>query len=147
MADNRLEILKNMVAQNPSDITANLAMAMLAYRTLDMKGAKEAYETALKIDPSNVKALNNLAWLYQQAGDPRARRLAERAYLLAPDLPQTADTLAWILVQKGEPGVALGLLRKASAATPGSHRFVTTRPAIALISAPAMTMARMEGRR
>ena len=53
------------------------------------------------------------------AGDTRARRFAERAYLLAPDVPQAADTLAWIMVQQGEAGTALGLLRKASAAAPG----------------------------
>ncbi len=59
-------------------------------------------------------ALNNLAWLYQRAGDPRARLLAERAYLMAPGIPQLADTLGWLLVQQNSAAMALGLLEEAS---------------------------------
>ena len=33
--------------------------------------AEEAYKAALKIDPENVEALNNLAWLYVKAEDKR----------------------------------------------------------------------------
>jgi Flp pilus assembly protein TadD len=73
-------------------------------------------EKVVETMPRDPVVLNNLAWLYQQSGDPRARSLAERAYLLAPNQPQTADTLGWILVQQGQAETAVGLLTEASAA-------------------------------
>jgi len=111
--------LRRWLADHPDDtqVASTLASYDLAARRFDE--ARSVSEALVAKQPMDRVALNNLAWLYQQAGDPRARRLAERAYLLAPDLPQTADTLAWILVQQGDPGIALGLLRKASAAAPG----------------------------
>jgi putative PEP-CTERM system TPR-repeat lipoprotein len=80
--------------------------------------ARQELEQVVAKAPRDALALNNLAWLYQQAGDPRARALAERAYLLAPGIPQIADTLGWILVQHGQAASALDLLRHANAGQP-----------------------------
>src|SRR5260370_2078948 len=116
--DEATAVLRQWLADQPDDIqvASTLANYDLAARRFDE--ARTVSEALVTKRPMDTVALNNLAWLYHQAGDPRARRLAERAYLLTPDLPQTADTLAWILVQEGEPGVALGLLRKANAPAP-----------------------------
>ena len=59
-------------------------------------------------------ALNNLAWIYQQRGDPRAHRLALRSYLLVPG-PDVADTLGWIITVEGDAAKGLPLLREAAA--------------------------------
>ena len=64
--------------------------------------------------------LNNLAWAYQQAKDPRALETAERAYKLKPDNAAVADTLGWMLVEQGNPTRGLELLQKAAAAAPKS---------------------------
>ena len=64
-------------------------------------------------EPRNVVALNNLAWIYQQLGDKRARATAQRAYVLLSNA-QTADTLGWILVSEGDKS-GLVMLRQANA--------------------------------
>ncbi len=117
--DEAAAVLRQWLADHPDNIQVASTLAGYALAARRFDEARTVSEALVAKRPMDRVALNNLAWLYQQAGDPRARRLAERAYLLAPDLPQTADTLAWILVQQGEPGVALGLLRKAVAAAPG----------------------------
>jgi Flp pilus assembly protein TadD len=63
--------------------------------------------------PNDAIALNNLAWIYSQRDDKRARALAQRAYLLAPS-PQAADTLGWILTRAGDAGLGTLLLRRAA---------------------------------
>jgi len=117
--DEAVAVLRQWLAEHPDDsrVASTLGSYDLAAHRFD--DARTVLEGLAAKAPMDLIALNNLAWLYQLAGDPRARRLAERAYLLAPELPQTADTLAWILVRQGEPGVALGLLRKATATAPG----------------------------
>jgi cellulose synthase operon protein C len=59
--------------------------------------AIEQYEISVELAPDNAMVLNNLAWLYGEAGDPRGVELASRAHELAPDNPMIADTLGWIL--------------------------------------------------
>ena len=63
-------------------------------------------------------ALNNVAVLYQEAGDPRAVEMAEKAYALVPESGAVADTLGWILHQRGERTRALELLEKAAELAP-----------------------------
>jgi cellulose synthase operon protein C len=97
LMDAAIATYRQWLADHPGDtqVASTLAEYDLAARRFDE--ARAVSKALVKKRPTDRIALNNLAWLYQQAGDPRARRLAERAYLVAPDLPQTVDTLAWIL--------------------------------------------------
>ena len=79
--------------------------------------AERNLQIALKSRPNDLVALNNLAWIYQQKGDKRAREYAQRAFEQAPT-PEVTDTLAWILVQQGEAAKATPLLQSASAGRP-----------------------------
>ena len=79
--------------------------------------AERNLQIALKAQPSDLVALNNLAWIYQQKGDKRAREYAQRAFEQAPT-PEVTDTLAWILVQQGDATKAAQLLKSASAGRP-----------------------------
>ena len=64
--------------------------------------------------------MNNLAWLYQRQGEPaKARELAERALVLAPNDARIGDTLGCILLGEGETGRAMVYLNAASLAAPG----------------------------
>ena len=62
--------------------------------------------------------LNNLAWLYQQQGDPRAAAMAKAAYELAPTRAEIADTYGWILFSSGKKEQGLSILQQAYLAYP-----------------------------
>lgn len=82
-------------------------------RIKDNKRAAEAYENLLKVDPKNVSALNNLAYLYAEYLNnlDRAYDLAQSARQMSPESPFTADTLGWICYERGSYDTALGLLK------------------------------------
>ena len=56
MAENRLEILKNMVAQNPSDSFARYGLAMAYASSGDFAGAVGEYRKLIEINPKYVAA-------------------------------------------------------------------------------------------
>ena len=82
------------------------------------------YEKALRKDPDNTLALNNLAWLYHVRGDERALAVAKRAYDLRPEDPDVLDTYGWILVEIDRNERGIRLLRRAVAVSP---EFLTAR--------------------
>ena len=83
--------------------------------------AETHLNAVLAKNPRQGDALNNLAWLYQKRGDPRAEATAQRAYLLAPG-PESADTLGWILTSGGAPARGEVLLRIAGSQQPADPR-------------------------
>jgi putative PEP-CTERM system TPR-repeat lipoprotein len=115
-ADDAAAVLREWWTTHPDDkaVLALLADYDLTAHRFDE--ARKELETVAETMSQDPVVLNNLAWLYQKSGDSRARSLAERAYLAAPNLPATKDTLGWILVQQGQAAAALGLLQEASAA-------------------------------
>lgn len=77
-----------------------------------------SYEAATALNPNNAQALNNLAWLYNEAGDTRALATAEKAYNLAKNNPAILDTYGWLLIQKKQREKGLEILRAAAALAP-----------------------------
>jgi putative PEP-CTERM system TPR-repeat lipoprotein len=116
-ADARLLLWLN---DHPDDVTARVYLAETYMNAGPSRQAVEQFELVLQSNPKNVLALNNLAWLYQQAKDPRALAAAEQAYQLAPESPEILDTLGWILVGQGETARGLKLLQKAAETAPES---------------------------
>ena len=107
------------------------------------KKAVEQYQLVLETDPKNVRALNDLAWLYQQEKDPRALATAEKGYQIEPDNPRITDTLGWILLQQGETARGLGLLQKAVEKDPVSTE-LRYHLAVALMKSGDNALARKE---
>lgn len=110
-------LLSDWYARLPNNMEIGQLLATNEIAARRNEDAEKLLVSLLDKAPNNVIALNNLAWLYQQKSDPRARAMAQRAYLLGPS-PQVADTLGWILATQGEPATGLPLLRQASLQLP-----------------------------
>src|SRR5688572_10158988 len=102
-----------------------LYAAETSLKNRKFKQAIEQYEWLARKQPDHVMTLNNLAWAYQQAKDPRALETIERAYKLKPDNAAVADTFGWILVEQGNTRRGIEMLQRAVVTAPGStdYRF------------------------
>ncbi len=110
-----IALLESWTAGHHRDSTAIAMLGTLYLEAGRLPDAAARFASVLAIDPANVTALNNLAWIRQSQGDlAAATSLAERAYFQSA-LPQTADTLGWILTARGDAATALPLLRAAAA--------------------------------
>jgi putative PEP-CTERM system TPR-repeat lipoprotein len=112
-ADQAAQGLREWLATQPGDADAAEALVsldLIAHRFYD---AETHLQVVLNKRPNDAIALNNLAWVYQQRNDARARTVAQKAYLIAPS-PQVADTLGWILTTGGDAASGLTLLRQAA---------------------------------
>lgn len=108
-----LEALRRWLKVEPMDHRVHLELAVQLHRMGRRQDAVAEYEKLLERAPDSSLALNNLAWLYHQMGDPRAIEYAERAQRLAPDHPNTNGTLGWLLVQNDQAQQGLVYLRQA----------------------------------
>lgn len=126
--------------QNPDDITIRVYLARDHAEAGQNRQAIEQYEHILRKhkDPA---LLNNLAWLYLQEKDPKAKATAEQAYKIAPESPFVQDTLGWILVQNSDLTRGLGLLRKAAGLAP-DHPSIHYHLAVALVKSGDKATAR-----
>jgi tetratricopeptide (TPR) repeat protein len=90
---------------------------------LDLKKlvpAGDMYSKLLGLDPNNVVALNNYAWIRNELGHADALDYAERAYRIAPSSPEVADTFGWLMVKNGKLKDGLDVLRAAAGASPNN---------------------------
>lgn len=128
--------------QNPDDLTARVYLARDHAEAGRNRQAIEQYEHLLR-KRQDPLLLNNLAWLYLQEKDPKAKATAEQAYKLAPKSPFVQDTLGWILVQNGDTARGLDLLRQAASLAPDNSS-IRYRLAAALARSGDKTAARKE---
>lgn len=111
-------VLRDWLAKHPDDASMRLLLAQYYMGHAQNAPAATQYEQVLKSYPTNVDALNNLAWIYTEQHNPKALALAEQAYKLAPGPPGVADTYAWALIADNQPKTALPLLVNAAKAAP-----------------------------
>jgi len=110
--------LREWLEENRSDDRVRLALAENLMAQGLLKEAQAEYELLKETQANNPVVWNNLAWLYQQSGDPRAVEYGERALQLAPVQPAVMDTLGWILLDSGEVSRATELLQQAHQTAP-----------------------------
>jgi putative PEP-CTERM system TPR-repeat lipoprotein len=106
---------------HPKEVALRAFVAQQNLRKKDYPAAIRQYEAALEIAPNNALYLNNLAWVLNEVGDPRARKYAEQVYVLTPTNPTVLDTLGWILVQHGDAARGLDLLKTAVRVDPSEN--------------------------
>ncbi len=109
--------LDDWLKRSPNDPDTLRELASLDITDRRFPEAAARLKQVLAARPNDGVALNNLAWVLQQQGDPGALSAARRAFLLAPSA-SVADTLGWILASQGKAAEALPLLRQAAAAQP-----------------------------
>ena len=117
-AEQAAQGLREWLSAQPNDVEAASALATLDLASHRFYDAEQHLQIVLNKRPNDANALNNLAWVYQQRNDPRARSVAQKAYLISPSA-SVADTLGWILVTQGSAESGLTLLRQAAAQLAG----------------------------
>jgi len=108
-------LLTDWLTAHPDDLLARESLAMADLGDGRMQEARAGFERLLAAQTGHAVALNNLAWLYDEAGDPRALDYAQRAHQQLPESPEAADTLGWILVRQGQVQRGLKLIEQAVA--------------------------------
>ena len=90
---------------DPEDKSELQSMLGDYYYRLEMRDrAFEAYDKALKYNPLNYMAMNNVAYYYSETDTllDKAETYAERVVRHEPDNITYIDTYAWVLFKKGE---------------------------------------------
>lgn len=108
------------LATHPNDPAPSMYKGDLLLARKDFKAAAAHFEALQAVAPNDPAILNNLAYAYQQVGDPRALATAEHALKGAPEAPPILDTVGWMLVEQGNTTRGLPLLQKAVSGQPGS---------------------------
>jgi putative PEP-CTERM system TPR-repeat lipoprotein len=106
------------IAEQPRDVVVRMLLAGRALRARELQAAAAHYAAVLAVDPNQVIALNNLAWIGGETGDPKALGYAERAARLAPQQPTVLDTLGMLLVKRGDTERGLKVLEQANRLAP-----------------------------
>ena len=112
---------RQWAAAFPSDPVLLFNQAVIAQSKNDTAAAKELYEKLLKVAPTHVSALNNLAWLhYTDKRYDKALPLAQRASELAPENAPVLDTYGMILLASGKASDGIKTLERAHELAPDS---------------------------
>lgn len=116
-----LSLLESGIETYPDSLQLRLRLALLQQSEGETDKAKANYEKILDSMPENTVVLNNLAWLYHEAGDERAVSMAKKAYDLAPESAAIVDTYGWIMLKAGNHQESLPILQKAHELQPDSE--------------------------
>ncbi|MBL1275191.1 MAG: PEP-CTERM system TPR-repeat protein PrsT [Ectothiorhodospiraceae bacterium] len=111
-------LLRQWLKQKPNDVLVKIVLAQAYTESDNKQKAIKQYTDILVLNPINVAALNNLAWLYYEMGRKDALEYGKKALDLAPTNPAINDTYGWLLVQEGEFKKGLTYLQEANDKAP-----------------------------
>jgi tetratricopeptide (TPR) repeat protein len=120
-----IEAFKKGREVEPSNYLPVLELALLYNRTGRDEEARRTYEEVIKLQPDNVEALNNLAYIKADSGIDldQALAYAQRAQQKRPNDPNVIDTLALIYIHKNLTDDSLRMLRDLVSKTPNNPTF------------------------
>ena len=104
--------------ENPEDAGYLIYLGERAISRQDYGSAETNLAAAIKQQPGNALAFNNLAWVSARLGRNTAVAYAEKANALAPNQPAIMDTLAMVRSQAGGYAKALEIQNKVLALQP-----------------------------
>jgi tetratricopeptide (TPR) repeat protein len=109
------------LTKDPKHVPSLLLLGDLSYRMKDFAKAESAYTKALKFDPKNTDARNDLAWVYIQTMTKldKAKDLTTEAIALNPGRrPYYLDTLGVVLLKLGNEKEAITALKESADTLP-----------------------------
>ena len=120
-AKNAIEHLRRGVELMPNDPTPYSELAMLLHQQGNRAQARPLYDKMLKLEPDNIVALNNLAFMIAEDGSDldQALTLAQRAKQKSPNDPNVSDTLGWIYIKKNLSDNAISVFTELITKYPG----------------------------
>ena len=97
----------------PNSVAVLNTLAMVLEAAGRNPEAGEAFSAILKLDPNNVMAMNNYAFVLAESSEDldRALALAKRAMEMAPNQAVISDTLGWVYLKKGLLNQAIEIFR------------------------------------
>ena len=114
---------RQWIEKYPSDVAIRMYVADVALKANDHRAAAREYDAVAAAQPTNLLALNNLAWALGKLNDPRALSVAQKAIALSPDEPSVLHTLGTLQLQVDKPSDALHSFSRASHLAPTARTF------------------------
>ena len=120
-----IDAFKKAKEIDPANYLPVLELALLYNRMGRDEEARKTYEDVIKLQPDNVEALNNLAYLKADNGIDldQALAYAQRAQQKRPNDPNVVDTLALIYIRKNLTDDSLRMLRELVTKNPDNPVF------------------------
>lgn len=115
--DEARKTLAEIIAANGENLEARHWLGSLELTAGNYEAARDQFQKILDVDPQDVTAINNLAYIlgnYTDSTD-EALGLAQKAREAAPDNLDAEGTLGWVLYRKGMYHEALTQLEDAAA--------------------------------
>jgi tetratricopeptide (TPR) repeat protein len=99
-----VEYLEEISILHPEIIDAKLQLAWMDFQRKNYDRSQQLYRDVLKSQPSNIQAINNLAWILamERRDYSSAMTLINRAVDLMPENPDLRDTRADIFMAAGQ---------------------------------------------
>ena len=110
--------LKNWLVKHKDDAAGHILLAQVYQNLKNNEDSAREYEIALSLNPSNLVALNNVAWIYVEMNNLKAIEYSKKAYDLSANNPEIADTYGWALTKLGDKQKGLNILQQASMQAP-----------------------------
>jgi Flp pilus assembly protein TadD len=110
-------VLESWLAQHPHDVAVRQLYGSL-FMYSNKAVAEQQMRQILADSPTNLVALNNLAWLLTEKDPGQANQFAQRALKMAPNSPSVIDTAGWIAWQLKQGPAALSMIERARAGAP-----------------------------
>jgi tetratricopeptide (TPR) repeat protein len=105
-------------------VEAQNNLGVLFAQTGQVRGAEQAYQAALRIEPAYLPSYVNLADLYREIErDSEGERVLRTGLERAPDDPELLHSLGLLLVRRGKSRAALEPLARAARLKPDDERF------------------------
>jgi len=118
------QVYNSWLQDNPGDTPVRMAYANSLLETGQEDSAVAQYTQVLEVDPKNVTALNNTAWLLREKSPTTALEHARRAAEVAPDSPEVLDTMAVVEYLNGDYRRAERAIERALANLPDNPSLI-----------------------